>query len=70
MSILVKNIRNNEGRGGERCLLGLECLGWKGGGRRDTMLDLHITVGIITTGFVRTSSDVPSLLVMSLKIKK
>jgi len=33
-------------------------------------LDLHITVGIITAGFMRTSSDVPSLPVMSLKMKK
>ena len=31
----------------------------------DTTLDLHITAG-----FVRTGSDVPSLPVMSLKIKK
>ena len=35
-----------------------------------TMLDLHITVDIIAVGFVRTDSDVPSLLVMSLKMKK
>ena len=34
------------------------------------MLDLHITVGLITVGFVRTGSDVPSLPVMSLKMKK
>jgi len=35
-----------------------------------TMPDLHITVGLITAGFVRTDSDVPSLPVMSLKMKK
>ena len=35
-----------------------------------TTLDLHIIAGIITAGFVRTGSDVPSLPVMSLKIKK
>ena len=35
-----------------------------------TMLDLHIIAGIITAGFVRTSSDVSSLSVMSLKIRK
>ena len=35
-----------------------------------TTPDLHITVGIITAGFVRTDSDVPLLPVMSLKIKK
>jgi len=34
------------------------------------MPDLHITVGIITAGFVRTDSDVPSLPFMSLKMKK
>jgi len=31
---------------------------------------LHITAGIITAGFVRTGSDVLSLPVMSLKMKK
>ena len=31
---------------------------------------MHITAGVITAEFVRTSSDVPSLLVMSLKMKK
>ena len=36
----------------------------------DTASDLHITVGIITVGFVRTGNNVPSLLVMSLKMKK
>ena len=36
----------------------------------DTMPDLHITTDIITAGFVRTGSDVPSLPVMSLKMKK
>ena len=35
-----------------------------------TTPDLHITAGIITAGFVRTGSDVPSLPVMSLKMKK
>ena len=35
-----------------------------------TTSDLHITVGIITARFVRTDSDVPSLPVMSLKMKK
>ena len=37
---------------------------------RAATLNLHITVGIITVGFVRTVSDVPSLPVMSLKMKK
>jgi len=36
----------------------------------DATPDLHITVGLITAGFVRTGSDVPSLPVMSLKMKK
>ena len=35
-----------------------------------TTPDLHITAGIITAGFVRTGSDVPSLSIMSLKMKK
>jgi len=35
-----------------------------------TMSDLDIIVGLITTGFVTTSSYVPSLSVMSLKMKK
>jgi len=35
-----------------------------------TMPDLDISAGIITTGFVRTGSDVPSLPVMSLKMRK
>ena len=35
-----------------------------------TTPDLHITAGIITAGFLRTSSDVPPLPVMSLKMKK
>jgi len=34
------------------------------------MPDLHITVGLITARFMRTGSDVPSLSVMSLKMKK
>jgi len=34
------------------------------------MPDLDINVGIITVGFMRTDSDVPSLPVMSLKMKK
>jgi len=34
------------------------------------MPDLHITAGIITVRFVRTGSDVPSVPVMSLKMKK
>ena len=34
------------------------------------MPDLHITVDIITVEFMRTGSDVLSLPVMSLKIKK
>ena len=34
-----------------------------------TTPELHITAGIITVGFVRAGSDVPSLPVMSLKIK-
>ena len=37
---------------------------------RTTTPDLHITTGIITIEFVRTGSDVPSLPVMSLKMKK
>ena len=41
-----------------------------GGGSSHTTPYLHITAGIITAGFVRTGSDVPSLPVMSLKIKK
>ena len=39
-------------------------------GRVPTTSDLHITVSIITTGFVRTGSDILSLSVMSLKMKK
>ena len=35
-----------------------------------TTPDLHITVGLIIVGFVRTGSDVPSMSVMSLKMKK
>ena len=35
-----------------------------------TMPDLHIIAGLITAGFVRTDSNVPSLPVMSLKMKK
>ena len=35
-----------------------------------TTPDLHITADIITVGFVRTGSDVPSQPVMSLKMKK
>jgi len=35
-----------------------------------TTPDLHITAGLITAGFMRTGSDVPSLPVMSLKMKK
>jgi len=35
-----------------------------------TTPDLHITVDIITVEFVRTGSDIPSLSVMSLKMKK
>jgi len=35
-----------------------------------TTPDLHIIAGIVIAGFVRTGSDVPSLPVMSLKIKK
>jgi len=34
-------------------------------GAANTTPDLYITAGIITTGFVRTGSDVPSLPVMS-----
>jgi len=34
------------------------------------MPDLHITAGTITVGFMRTGSDVSSLAVMSLKMKK
>ena len=34
-----------------------------------TTTDLDITAGLITVGFMRTGSDVPSLPVMSLKIK-
>ena len=33
-------------------------------------LDLDITAGLITAGFVTTDSDVPSLSVMSLKMRK
>ena len=36
----------------------------------DTTPDLHITADIITAGFVRTGSDVLSLPVMSLKMRK
>ena len=36
----------------------------------NTTPDWHITPSIITAGFVRTDSDVPSLPVMSLKMKK
>ena len=39
-------------------------------GAGPTTSDLHIAVGLITAGFVRTGSDVPSLPVMSLKMKK
>jgi len=35
-----------------------------------TTTDLDITAGLITVGFMRTGSDVPSLLVLSLKMKK
>jgi len=35
-----------------------------------TTTDLDITAGLITVGFVRTGSDVPSLPVMSLKMRK
>jgi len=35
-----------------------------------TTLDFDITIGLIIAGFVTTGSDVPSLLVMSLKMKK
>ena len=35
-----------------------------------TTTDLDITAGLITVGFVRTNSDVPSLPVMSLKNEK
>ena len=42
----------------------------EGHNRAHTTLDLHITAGIITAGFVRTDNDVPSLPVMSLKMKK
>jgi len=45
----------------------------KGAGNLDltcTTPDLHIAAGIITAGFMRTDSDVPSLPVMSLKMKK
>ena len=38
--------------------------------KNNTTSDLHITTGIVTAGFVRTGSDVPSLPVMSLKMKK
>jgi len=38
--------------------------------KNNTTPDLHITTGIITAGFARTNSDVPSLPVMSLKMKK
>ena len=34
-----------------------------------TTLDLDITAGLITVGFVITGSDLPSLPVMSLKMK-
>ena len=36
----------------------------------NTMPDLDITAGLITAEFVRTGSDVPSLLVMSVKNEK
>jgi len=36
----------------------------------DTTPDLHITAGLITAGFVRTGSDVLSLPVKSLKMRK
>jgi len=35
-----------------------------------TTTDLDITAGLITVEFVRTGSDVPSLSVLSLKMKK
>ena len=38
--------------------------------QRHTTPNLDITVGLITAGFVRTGSDVPSLPVMILKMKK
>ena len=36
----------------------------------DTTIDLDITAGLITVGFVITGSDVPLLPVMSMKIRK
>ena len=35
-----------------------------------TTTDLDITAGLITIGFVRIGSDVPSLLVLGLKMRK
>ena len=35
-----------------------------------TTPDLHITTSLITAGFVRTGSDVPSLPVPSFKMRK
>ena len=50
--------------------MGSELGQWVVGEGGSTTPDLHITVGIITVGFVRTGSDVPSLPVMSLKMRK
>ena len=36
----------------------------------DTTIDLDITAGLITVGFMTTGSDVPSLPVLSLKMRK
>ena len=37
---------------------------------RGTTLDLDITAGLISAGFMIIGSDVPSLLIMSLKMRK
>ena len=44
--------------------IGVDVYAWS------TTPDLDITAGLITVGFVTTDSDVPSLPVMSLKMKK
>ena len=51
-------------------IMGSELGQWVVGEGGSTTPDLHITASLITAGFVRTDSDIPSLLVMSLKIKK
>ena len=47
-----------------------KCKLWPGQIQPVTTPDLDITAGLITAGFVRTDSDVPSLPVMTMKMKK